>query len=304
MQTKTAASRTSLIEAGIGCPRSGMMDEDDIWSRYSNDKTDIGEHLARVIRTLSAALSLKRKPRALSIGSSSEPQFRILETAFRDAVYLLDIDSHALETVKKRIERQNIRQVRLINADFNTHFVHEVNTKQFLTRCLDSRPLDLITLHHSLYYSTMESWIPLFINIHHHLPGKPGAIHTVLMAPVSRDRLTTSWLYDHFAGKYFGTCNNQSLPFLKRSLEIMPEFRKSQLIIRKSRVYFFVDDFIRMMKVVWMILLYPDVHHHSEKQKEEITTFIYDNFYAKHQPICQEQHHLALYRGLDFRGLA
>jgi hypothetical protein len=70
-----------------------MMDDNYIWSRYSNDKTDIGEHLASVIRTLSAALPLNRKLRALSIGLSSEPQFRILETG----VHLLDIDPKRLK---------------------------------------------------------------------------------------------------------------------------------------------------------------------------------------------------------------
>ncbi|UWX58482.1 hypothetical protein NY406_04250 [Chlorobaculum sp. MV4-Y] len=72
-QQNQLTSRVSMIEAGIRSAHSLMMDEDDIWSRYNNDKTDIEEHLAGVIRTLSAALLLNRKLRALSIGSSSEP---------------------------------------------------------------------------------------------------------------------------------------------------------------------------------------------------------------------------------------
>ncbi|MEI6848106.1 MAG: hypothetical protein WCK32_08790 [Chlorobiaceae bacterium] len=57
----TPSSRTNMIEAGLKTAESIMMDEDDIWSRYSNDKTDIGEHLAKIIRTLSVALPLLRK---------------------------------------------------------------------------------------------------------------------------------------------------------------------------------------------------------------------------------------------------
>jgi len=96
------------FEEEIRCACSMMKDEDAIWSRYSNDKTDTGEHLAKVIRSLSALLPPVRKLRALSIGSSSEPQFRILETAFRGGRCLLNIDPDALETVRERVRRQCI----------------------------------------------------------------------------------------------------------------------------------------------------------------------------------------------------
>jgi len=39
-----------------------------------------------------------------------------------------------------------------------------------------------------------------------------------------------------------------------------------------------------------MILLYPGVHDYSEPQKEEITSFVYDTFYAARQPMIQEQY--------------
>jgi len=279
-----------MIEAGIRCAHSPMLDEDDLWSRYSNDKTDIGEHLARVIRTLSAALPLNRKLRALSIGSSSEPHFRILETAFRDGLYLLDIDPDALETVRQRIERQDIRHVRMIPADYNELLREAERTQQFRARSLGNHPVDLITLHHSLYYCDMEYWTPLFCNIHKHLLARTGAMHAVLMAPSSRDPLTTTSLYNRFAGHYFGIRNDQSLPELKRRLERLPQFRNTQMHLRTSKVRFYVDDFVKFMKVVWMILLYPGVHDYSEPQKEEITSFVYDTFYAARQPMIQEQY--------------
>jgi len=301
--TSQQQSRSALIEAGIRCALSPMVDEDDIWSRYSNDKTDIGEHLARVIRTLSAAVPLNRKLRALSIGSSSEPQFRILETTFRGGLYLLDIDPNALETVRDRVTRQNIGHVSMITADYNEQLHEEQRTRQFLEQSLDNRPVDLITLHHSLYYCEMEQWVPLFRNIHQHILARSGAIHAVLMAPSSRDPLTTTSLYSRFAGNYFGICNDQSLPELKRRLERLPEFRNTQLHLSTSKVRFYVNDFVKLMKVVWMILLYPGVHQYSDSQKKQIASYVYDTFHAAQQPLYQEQHHLVLYRGIRFRGL-
>lgn len=301
--TSQQQSRSALIEAGIRCALSPMVDEDDIWSRYSNDKTDIGEHLARVIRTLSAAVPLNRKLRALSIGSSSEPQFRILETTFRGGLYLLDIDPNALETVRDRVTRQNIGHVSMITGDYNEQLHEGQRTRQFLEQSLDNRPVDLITLHHSLYYCEMEQWVPLFRNIHQHLLARSGAIHAVLMAPSSRNPLTTTSLYNRFAGNYFGICNDQSLPELKRRLERLPEFRNTQLHLSTSKVRFYVNDFVKLMKVVWMILLYPGVHQYSDSQKKQIASYVYDTFHAAQQPLYQEQHHLVLYRGIRFRGL-
>ena len=296
---KQPASRVALIEAGVRSAHSLMMDEDDIWSRYSNDKTDIGEHLAGVIRTLSAALPLTRKLRALSIGSSSEPQFRILETAFMGGLYLLDIDPQALETVRKRVTRQDIRHVRMITGDYNQLLRQPQSAKTVVRESLDNRKLDLVTMHHSLYYCGMDDWLPLFCNIRKHLLARAGAIHAVLMSPDSRDPHTTSWLYNQFAGRYFGITNDQSLPALKRQLEKHPEFRDTKIILKSSRVRFFVEDFEKLMKVVWMVLLYPGVHDYSDTQKEEIVSFVYDNFFLKKQPLFQKQHHLILYRGIN-----
>jgi len=60
-----ATSRKALIEAGVRTAGTMMVDQDRIWSQYSNDKVDIGEKLAGVIRTLSVASPLTRKLRAL-----------------------------------------------------------------------------------------------------------------------------------------------------------------------------------------------------------------------------------------------
>ncbi|MBN1278318.1 MAG: class I SAM-dependent methyltransferase [Chlorobium sp.] len=292
-----------LIEAGLRSADAMMMDEDKIWSMYSDDKVDIGERLARVIRTLSRANSLTKPLRALSIGSSIEPQFRILESAFRGGLYLFDIDASAMATIRERAIRQHTPHVAAITGDYKEVFLDPAEVDRFFNDTLKKRKLDLVTLHHSLYYCEEDSWVGLFDNIRRRLLATRGAIHAVLMASSSSNRKTTTWLYNHFAGKYFGVCNNQSLVMLKRQLEALPVFRNAQILLDTSEVKFFVDDFEKFMKVVWMILLYPDVHRYDDRQKEEIVTFVYDTFWKMKQPLLQLQHHLVIYRGLDFRGL-
>ena len=108
------SNHKKIIDAGIKAGDKKMFEEDKIWSRFSHDKVDIGEELARVIRVLSKALPLSTPLRALSIGSSDEPQFRLLETAFRGGLYLLDIDNSALDIVRERICRQKTGHVSCI----------------------------------------------------------------------------------------------------------------------------------------------------------------------------------------------
>ena len=103
MPRLSPADRRAL---GLRAARTQMYVQDKVWSRYSNDKVDIAHHLAAVIRRLVKSLPLGRPLRALSIGSSNEPQFRILESAFRGGLYLLDIEEAALDVVDERIARQ------------------------------------------------------------------------------------------------------------------------------------------------------------------------------------------------------
>ena len=57
------------------------------------------------------------------------------------------------------------------------------------------------------------------------------------------------------------------------------------------------------MSAIWMILLYPEVHQYSLKQREEITEFIYKKFWKVKRPLVQLQDHLVIYRGIGFKGL-
>jgi hypothetical protein len=292
-----------MIEAGLSASAMNMCAEDRVWSRYSHDKVDIGEELAKVIRTLSKELPLSKPIRALSVGSSAEPQFRILETACRGGLYLFDIDKGALNIIKERIRRQRTSHVVTIEGDYNRVFLNAGHTRSFLKDKLDGQAVNLISLHHSLYYSKESDWLTIFANLYKRILAGKGAIHAVLMASETKDEYTSTWLYNHFAGKFFGCHNDQDLLRFGRRLSSSPVFTKAQVLGDTHRVSFFVDDFRKFMSVIWMILLYPNVHKYTLRQREEITEHVYKKFWLKKRPLIQMQDHLVVYKGIGFEGL-
>lgn len=292
-----------LIESGIKAGDVDMYDEDSIWSENSSDKVDIGEVLTRVIRSLDKAVPLARSLRVLSIGSGSEPQFKILEPAFRGGLYLLDIDRVPLGVVKERDRRQWIKHVSTIRADYNKVLMNPVQAEDFRETKLAGKRMDLITLHHSLYYCQEAVWAELFENLSRKILANRSAIHAVLMASKSDNQYSTTWLYNHFAGKYFDCYNDQDLSAFGDQLRRNRIFKKARILSRTHEVQFFVDDFGKFMAVIWMILLYPNVHRYTLKQKEEITEHVYRNFWLKKKPLVQIQNHLVVYKGFSFQGL-
>ncbi|MDD4182950.1 MAG: class I SAM-dependent methyltransferase [Candidatus Omnitrophica bacterium] len=296
-------SYKKIIESGLRAAQDNMCGQDKIWSRYSHDKVDVGEVLAKVIRTLSSVFPLNLKLRALSIGSSDEPQFRILETAFRGGLYLLDINNCALNVVKERIKRQRTDHVITIEGDYNKIFLNAKSREDFFKEKLNSSEVHLVTLHHSLYYCLARDWLNIFDNLYSKFLAHKAAMHAVLMSSKSTSQSSTTWLYNHFAGKFFGVHDDQDLRAFKKKLQKQPAFKKAQVELRTNRIYFDVDDFKKFMAVVWMILLYPNVHKYSLKQREEITEFIYKKFYKTRHPLIQEQDHLVVYKGIKSKGL-
>ena len=292
-----------VIGSGIKAARIEMFKEDKIWSRYSNDKVDIGETLAKVIRTLSKAIPLSKNMRALSIGSSNEPQFRILETAFLGGLYLIDIEKSALDIVKERIQRQFTAHVQTTQADYRKLFLHQKTTKKFLKEKLNSKKVNLIVLHHSFYYVEESVWGPILENLLKIILAPQGAIHIVLMSSESENPYSTTWLYNYFAGKFFNQRNNQDLLRFKKELSGNSVFRKTQVMTKTSNIKCVVKDFNKFMAVIWMILLYPNVHKYNLKQRKEITNFIHNRFWRKKRPLLQQQDHLVIYRGVGFKGL-
>jgi len=290
---------------GLRAARSQMFTQDKVWSRYSRDKVDIAHHLAQVIRSLGRSLPLTRPLRALSIGSSNEPQFRILESAFRGGLYLLDIEAEALDIVRERIRRQATDHVYPIRGDYRALLGDERRARAFRARRLGGRRMHLVTLHHSLYYSPESSWLALLAGLYRAIlaggrgAGPQAAIHAVLMASRSSDRRSTTWLYNHFAGACFGARNDQDLRRFGRRLRSDRRFAGARIVAARSRVPFFVPDFEQFMGVVWMILLHPTVHRFSRAQQCEVIEYAYHQLWSRGLPLVQEQDHLVIYRGPD-----
>ena len=285
-----------MIEKGIRAGEVDMYDEDTIWAHNSSDKVDIAEELMRVIRSIFRMVPADRLLNALSIGSGFEPQFQILEAAFRGGLNLLDIDSVPLSVINRRIKSHWIDHVTTIQADYNKALVHIADAKRFLSKELKDTRQDLITLHHSLYYASEPEWTELFSSLYGTILAERGTIHAVMMSSDCTEPDSTTWLYNHFAGKFFGCRNDQDLTSFGRTLGGSPGFGKAAIRIETHRVKFFVADFEKFMEVIWMILLYPNVHDYTHDQKVEITEYVYSSFYKPGKPLIQMQDHLIVNR--------
>lgn len=292
-----------VIQKGVSISQSALHRQDKVWSKYSSDKVDIGEALLSVLRALFKAFPLSKPLRALSIGSSTEPQFRILQPAFRGGLYLLDIEKAALDIVQERARRQGIQNVFTLLCDFNKVLRDRGRTRALLKRELHGKRVELINFHHSLYYAEASAWLPLFRHVYGEILAPQGAVHAVLMASRSENPMTTTWLYNHFAGKFCGHRNDQCLRTFQKELERDSFFSKAQMVMKTRAVRFFVDDFEKFMAVVWMILLYPQIHRYTLGQRYEITEHVYKNFFAKRKPLIQMQDHLVVCRGIKPGGL-
>lgn len=299
----TALIPRQLLRAGLRAANPNLVTADKVWSRHSHDKVNIGETLGSVIRVLHKALPVNAPLRALSIGSSNEPQFRILAAMFRGGLHLLDLDREALRMVQERIRRQTTAHVFPHQADFRRILLDRVATAAFARNVLGGRRVHLVTLHHSLYYCPEPEWEVLFGNLHRHVLARRSAVHAVLMASRSTDPHTTTWLYNHFARKFCGHINDQDLRRFGQRLRAESTFADIQVRERTDRVQFWVNDFAGFMAVVWMILLYPHVHNYSSEQRRAIVEHVYHKFWRRRQPLVQSQHHLTLYRGISFERL-
>jgi len=287
-----------LIRQGVSTSRALMSHQDKIWSRYSRDKVDIGETLARVLRTLSKALPIDLPLRALSVGSSTEPQFRILEASFRGGLYLLDIEHAALEIINERIRRQAVTHVFTRRENYTEVFADRDRTRRFLREALGGRRLHLVAFEHSLYYCPAAQWRQVLDNVFEVLLAPVGAVHCVMMAARATEPSTTTWLYNHFAGRFFGHENDQDLAAFAREATRRRWFKRAAILAKRDRVGFFVDDFRAFMSVVWMILLYPNVHRYTPAQRWEIAEHVYRRLFARRKPLFQDQDHLVMYRGV------
>jgi hypothetical protein len=293
---------TPLVERALRAADLPMIRHDKTWSRYSTDKPDIAKQLTRVLRTLAHSLPEEAPLAALSLGCSDEPQLRLLAPWCSGGLALVDIEPAALQALDERIRRQRLRQARTIRADFVQELADAAGAQRFRAAHLADRRVNLVTLHHSLYYAPRAMWEPLVNAIctelmARDLPaarGPSSSLHAVLMAPRSDDETSTTWLYNHFVGRFFGHTNDQDLHSLALALHATPALGLSAVRTMRTRVEFFVDDFEKFMGVVWMILLHPGVHRFSPAQQEEVIRFVYDRLYSRRMPLVQEQDHMVV----------
>lgn len=287
-------SRSTLIQEGIQAADGGIYHEDDIWSGNSSDKPDIARMMFTAIRLLLKDSPLNRKLSVLSIGSGPAPQLPVLSAVFQGGVNLLDVDEHCLDEIDERRDKLNLPGITTIRDDYRDVLLRERDAAAFHRDALNGKMQHLVTLHHSLYYSSEEQWLPLFQNLKRHVLSDRGAIHAVLMHPRSNDKNSTTWLYNHFAGKFKGAKNNQDLTAFTEEVRNCRTFSNCDISCTTNRIRFFVNDFSKLMAVVWMILLYPEVHRYSKEQREEITEYIHDHLWIREEPLVQHQDHLII----------
>jgi hypothetical protein len=296
-------SHTARLSAGLRAAESAIVRQDKVWSRFSDDKIDIARVLMRIIRVLHKSLPLDQDLAAVSFGSSSEPQFRILESAFRAGLWLVDTEPAALDTVAERIARQGHDRVWLVREDLTRALADHAAAAAFRDRHLGGNHVNLVTFHHSLYYAPRPAWDAIIPAACEELlapgsaQGLTSALHAVVMAAAADDPLTTTSLYNRFAGRFFHAANTQDLAAFAPTLRTRPSLADARVLAHRSRVRFWVDDFGQFMGVVWMILLHPNVHHFSRKQQEEVIEWVYENLWSRGVPLVQEQDHLIVLRG-------
>jgi hypothetical protein len=206
----------------------------------------------------------------------------------------VDIDDVPLARVRRDVRNRCIDNVVTIRGDYTRLLSSPGACRKFLEGKPGGKELDLITMHHSLYYCPVSVWHGLFSGMTEVLLKGGGAIHAVMMSPSCRDRNTTAWLYQHFAGEFLDRRNDQDLAAFGRENSADWERRGWSVEVDTHRVRFFVKDFRKLMAVVWMILLYPQENSFDPDQRREITEYVYREFWVPGEPLYQLQDHLVL----------
>ncbi|MEM8956516.1 MAG: class I SAM-dependent methyltransferase [Pseudomonadota bacterium] len=283
-----------LIEIGLRAAQSPLRQQVKLWARHADEKPDVAADLMATLRWLHRTAPPDRALRALSIGSSEEPQFRLLSAAAGGGLWLYDADRTALAAVRARIGRQMLSGVHLVHGDYTADFLQPDAAHQALANRLGGAPFDLITIHHALYYCPAAEWSDLVATLYETLLRDPGAMHLALMSATDPRPFTTTWLYNHFAEKFFGSRNDQDLAGLAQKLAERPEFSHARFSRRTHAVRFQNEDFADFMAVVWMIMLYPDGHNYTLDQRREITEFVVEQFWQPRRPLTQVQDYLSV----------
>jgi len=282
-----------LHDAGLVSAGFPIELQNEIWSRRSGDKADIARQTGRVFASLYARLGARDDLRVLSLGCGIEPQLAIYQALARE-IFLLDIDQGSLDHLRQNAAEHFCNNIHVIRQDF-TGFLDEGFTRSFCGKLAD-KPAEAVFLHHSLYYLPQCDWLCLLRNIYTHLLAPGGSIHCVLMSSRCADPQSTTWLYNHFAGAFCQHKNDQDLLLFAQEVPGAAGFSGAQISASSSRVRFHGKDFSELMAVVWMILLYPQVHQYTAEQMAQIICHIYRHFFVSGVPLLQEQDHLVITR--------
>ncbi|WP_299011562.1 hypothetical protein [uncultured Shewanella sp.] len=289
-------SRAKNIQLGLDAADSAIFQSSKIWAKYSDEKADVAHILIGMICQLAQKIGSEKAMRALAIGSADEPQFRLLEAAFRGGLYLFDIDNKALDTVNNKITRQFIKNVQTVQGDFVNVFSSAQSTQQCLQSQLGHVKFDLITLHHCLYYCNEATWSILLGHLLNELLANHGKIHILLMAVNDEREDTTEALYRHFMRQFYGEYCPQNVRTLYHELQKNEQFSEMDLHLDTREVKFYTHDFAEYMAVVWMILLYPHVHQYSLEERKDITEYVFDHLWSQQKPLIQLQDSLIISR--------
>ncbi|MEM9126326.1 MAG: class I SAM-dependent methyltransferase [Pseudomonadota bacterium] len=294
MARQSNVSRNQLIEQGLKAAGSPLRDQVKTWERYTDEKANVARDLMRSVKAQLQDVSCAHGFRTLSIGSSDEPQFPLLHALSDGGLWLYDCDDSALAVVKERADRLLLNDVHTVSGSYLDDFKDKHSASTALQTRLGDARFDLITLHHALYYCAPDLWPDLMNALCSELLKTPGLVHLALMSSATEQTHTTTWLYNRFAEKFCNTRNDQNLLDLPGQMSTLPIADTLAFSVCSSAVRCRPDRFADMMKVVWMILLYPQVHDFSADQKVEITEFVLDEFWLAGRDLVQHQDYVTL----------
>ncbi|WP_171209663.1 MULTISPECIES: hypothetical protein [unclassified Ruegeria] len=283
-------NRTDLLEEGLAASSMSLRDQVKTWENYTDEKADVAKNMMLGVKSILRGTPADYGFRSLSIGSSEEPQLKLLHALSDGGLWLYDKDPAALRAVNCVVERHMLEDIHLEVGDYLTDFRTDESAQETVIKKLGGQRFDLITLHHSLYYSEPAYWPELVNKLGTHVLREPGMMHMVLMSSSTGRPHTTTWLYNHFANKFLGHSNSQNLLELPAQMQSMSQVLRFSAHTSATR--FRPNSFREMMAVVWMIMLFPDVHNFDLDQRTEITEFVLDEFWLPRRDIIQIQDYL------------
>jgi hypothetical protein len=93
---------------------------------------------------------------------------------FREGLWLVDIEQAAIDIILERNKRQGINHARAVRGDYLSLLANEDSARRFVREVLGGRRMDLIALHHSMYYAPRGAWMDLIAAKYSHIPASGG----------------------------------------------------------------------------------------------------------------------------------